>query len=66
MQRQLDLSKHSPAFPCPSALSVSIRIIRGSLSLPSKRLYQPLINREPGTPAQVFAQGLAIDIQRGG
>ena len=63
MQRELDLSKHSPAFPCTSALSVSIRVIRGSFSLPSKRLYQPHINRETGTPAQVFANGLAIDIQ---
>jgi hypothetical protein len=50
MQHQLDLSKHSPAFPCASALSVSIRAIRGSFSLPSKRLDQPVINREPGTP----------------
>ncbi len=66
MQRQLDLSKHSPAFPCPSTLSVSIRIIRGSFSLPYKRLDQPVINREPGTPTQVFAQGLAIHIQRRG
>jgi hypothetical protein len=66
MQRELDLSKHSPAFPCPSALSVSIRVIRGSFSLPSKRLYQPLLYREPGTPAQIIAQGFAIDIQRRG
>jgi hypothetical protein len=51
MQRQFGSSKHSPAFPFPSALSVSIRVIRGSLSLPFERLYQTLINREPGTPA---------------
>ena len=60
MDRQFDLSKHSPAFPCPSALSVLIRAIRGSFSLPPKRLYQSLLHREPWTPAQVFAQGLAI------
>jgi hypothetical protein len=66
MQRQFGSSKHSPAFPFPTALSVSIRIIRGSFSLPSKRLDQPVINREPGTPTQVFAQGFTIDIQRRG
>jgi len=65
-RRQLDLSKHSPAFPCPSALSVSIRVIRGSFSLPYERLDQPLLYREPGTPAQIIAQGFAIDIQRRG
>jgi hypothetical protein len=64
MQRQLDLSKPSPAFPCPSGLSVSIRAIRGSFSLPYERLEQPLFHREPRTPAQVFANALAIDIKR--
>jgi hypothetical protein len=41
-------------------------VIRGSFSLPYERLDHPVINREPGTPAQVFAHGFAIDIQRRG
>jgi len=63
MQRQFGSSKHSPAFPCLSALSVSIRVIRGYFALPSKRLDHPLIHLEPGTPAQVFAQWFTIHIQ---
>jgi hypothetical protein len=55
-----------PCVPLPSALSVSIRAIRGSFSLPYERLDQLLINRNSWTPAQVFAHGFAIDIQRGG
>ena len=60
------LVEAQPCVPLPSALSVSIRVIRRSFSLPYERLYQPLINREMGTPIQVFAQGLAIYIQRRG
>jgi hypothetical protein len=56
------------AQPCesPHFLSVSIRIICGSFSLAYERLYQSLLHRETRTPAQVFAQGFAIDIQRRG
>jgi branched-subunit amino acid ABC-type transport system permease component len=55
-----------PCVPLTSALSVSIRVIRGSLSLPFERLYQTLIHSKSRVPAQVFAHGFAIHIQQRG
>lgn len=48
---QVWIVQAKPCVPLPSALSVSIRAIRGSFSLPYERLDQLFINRKSWTPA---------------
>ena len=66
MQRQLGSPKHSPAFPCPLLYPCQSESSVVPSPYPLKRFYQPLLHRETRTPAQVFAQGFTIDIQRRG